>query len=195
MKIKTLIQIALGLSFLLWSCKEKTVYQGNHDPEVIKTYRNSTAVTKMDSLTSVNFITRQKLTEVYELASLFTTNQNDSVMRNILYPQISSYFLDDDSIKINKLILEMDSLQVHFVEIRNLNLAEKDTLIPDSVRSVNYSVRYFSQNKQLIDSLSKSAKYVLKKDPKKFKYEFVFYFTDINTVQEVKDTISSDVTQ
>lgn len=195
MKIRFLFVSLTALAFV-WSCKHEPVFQGEHDPEMIKTYRNnSTPVSKMDSLASVNFITKQKLTEVYELMSLYSVNQNDTVMRNILFPQIKSYFQEKDSLNIQRLLKEMDSLKVSYTEIRGLDLSKKDSLIPDSIRNVNYWVRYYSKDKKLIDSLPKSAKYILKKEPKKFKHEFVFYFEDLNDVQEAKDTISSGVTQ
>lgn len=195
MKIRFLIVFLFGLA-LFWSCKHEPVFQGEHDPEMIKTYRNnSTPVSKMDSLASVNFITKQKLTEVYELMSLYSVNRNDTVMRNILFPQIKSYFQEKDSLNIQRLLKEMDSLKVSYAEIRGLDLSKKDSLIPDSIRNVNYWVRYYSKDKKLIDSLPKSAKYVLKKEPKKFKHEFIFYFEDLNDLQETKDTISSGVTQ
>lgn len=195
MKIRFLFVFLFGLT-LIWSCKHEPVFQGEHDPEMIKTYRNnSTPVSKMDSLASVNFITKQKLTEVYELMSLYSVNRNDTVMRNILFPQIKSYFQEKDSLNIQRLLKEMDSLKVSYAEIRGLDLSKKDSLIPDSIRNVNYWVRYYSKDKKLIDSLPKSAKYVLKKEPKKFKHEFVFYFEDLNDLQETKDTISSGVTQ
>src|SRR5690554_2414494 len=90
MKIKSLFLLSCGLIFI-WSCKNEPVFEGNHDPEVIKTYRNnSTPESKMDSLASVNFITKQKLTEIYELMSLYAVNQDDSLMSDILYPQIQS---------------------------------------------------------------------------------------------------------
>ena len=197
MKIKSFIQLLLGFVFVVWSCKNETTYQGNHDPDVIKTYRNnSTPVSKMDSLASVNFITKQKLTELYELLSLYSSNPSDSLLREILFPQIQSYFLANDSINIVRLLNEMDSLNVNYVEVNQLKLLEKDSLMPDSVKSMNYSVRYFSKNKKLIDSIQKSATYILKKEPKKFKHEFVFYFSDLNNIQKIqKDTISSPVTQ
>ena len=195
MKIKSLIILFLGL-ILFWSCKQEPVYKGKHDPEVIKTYRNnSTPVSKMDSLASVNFITKQKLTELYELVSLYSVNQNDSVMREILFPQIKSYFHEGDSLTVADMLNEMDSLDVNYTEIRGLDLTKKDSLIPDSVRTVNYWVRYYSKDKKLIDSLPKSAKYILKKEPKKFKHEFIFYFEELSAFQEPKDTISSGVTQ
>lgn len=196
MKIKSFIYIMLGFVFVVGSCKNETTFQGKHDPDVIKTYRNkSTPVSRMDSIASVNFITRQKLTEVYELTSLYASNPNDSLLHEILFPQIKSYFLENDSVNIYRLLNEMDSLKVHFVEISNLKLSEKDSLRPDSVKIVNYGVRYFSQDKKLIDSLQKTAEYILKKEPKKFKHEFIFYFTQLNFAQEANDTISSGVTQ
>lgn len=198
MKIKSLIILLIsGLIFAVWSCKKEPTFQGEHDPEVIKTYKNqSTTVSRMDSLASVNFITRQKLTELYELTSLYSANSSDTLLREILYPQIKSYFIENDTINIPYLLKEMDSLRVNYVEISNLKLTEKDSLSPDSVKIVNYGVRYFSKDKRLIDSLEKSATFILKKEPKKFKHEFIFYFSDLKSIQKVEnDTISSPVTQ
>lgn len=195
MKAKLFILSVLAMFMVVWSCKDKNTYQGNHDPEVIKTYHNmATPASKMDSLASVNFITKQKLTELYELSSLFSANYNDSLMRDILFPQIESYFLADDSIQISKLLREMDSLKVHYVEISNLNLAVKDSVLPDSLQQLQYNLRYFSKDKKLIEAFDKKAQFILKKEPKKFKHEFVFYFTDLFPEPEVKDTIPVEVT-
>lgn len=195
MKIKSLFLLSCGLIFI-WSCKNEPVFEGNHDPEVIKTYRNnSTPESKMDSLASVNFITKQKLTEIYELMSLYAVNQDDSLMSDILYPQIQSYFQPQDSLNIPRLLYEMDSLKVNYIEITGLDTSKRDSLISDSIRSVNYWVRYYNKDKKLIDSLHKSTKYVLKKEPKKFKHEFIFYFENLDIAQETNDTISSGVMQ
>lgn len=193
MKVKTLLQLLTGLLFILWSCKDETTFQGKHDPEVIKTYRNDvTSGTKMDSLSSVNLITKQKLTELYELSSLFITKNNDSLMRDILFPQIQSYFLNNDSLQIAGLLHEMDSLSVYYVEVRNVNLIEKDSISPDSVRLADFSIRYYSKDKKLIDSIKKTASYILKKEPKKFKHEFIFYFLNLQSYTELNDSLILD---
>lgn len=193
MKVKNLLQFVIGCIFILWSCKDDTTFQGKHDPEVIKTYRNdTTSGTKMDSLSSINLITKQKLTEIYELSSLFTTKYNDSLMQDILFSQIKSYFLDNDSLQIHKLLQEMDSLKVFYVEVRNVNPIEKDSITPDSMRLADFSIRYYSKDKKLIDSIKKSAKYILKKEPKKFKHEFIFYFLDLQTLAEKEDSLIFD---
>lgn len=196
MKIKSLIIIVLGLIFVVWSCKDEPTFTGKHDPEVIKTYRNQTTpVSKMDSLTSIGFITKQKLVELYELSSLYSSSKGDSLMREILYPQIQSYFMPNDSINIGKIINELDSLKVHYIELGKLHFPESDSLVADSIRHVNYTLKYFSADKKFIDSTQKSAEFVLKKEPKKFKHEFSFYFQNFVTQTVQNDTISSGVTQ
>jgi hypothetical protein len=195
MKIRQYLPLILGLIFVFFACKKEPVFNGSHDPEVIKSYRNeATPVSMMDSLSSVNFIAKQKLKEVYELASFYSSNKNDSILKDRLYPQIQSYFSENDSLKISQLLSEMDSLKVNFVEINNVNLPN-DSIISDSVRLVNYGVKYYSSNKKLIDSIQKSAQFILKKEPKKFKHEFIFYFNNLNAVQEENDTVSNGVTQ
>lgn len=196
MKTKTMIVISLGLVFAVFSCKKEPTYKGEHDPDVIKNYHNEAAsVSEMDSAASVNFIAKQKLTEIYELSSLYSYNSGDSLMRSILYPQLQSYFLKNDSLSISNLISEMDSLQVHFVEIDSLSFPPEDSLGQDSVRLVNYGIKLYSEDKKLKDYQKKSAQFILKKEPKKFKNEFIFYFVELNRNQEPKDTISSGVTQ
>lgn len=196
MRTKLWIIILLtGLTGLM-SCKKETVFEGVRDPEVIKTYHNSSSATaKMDSVASVHFITRQKLVEIYELTSLYSSSKGDTLMEGILYPQIQTYFPEADTMSIRNLIMELDSLKVHYVEIKNMELEEKDSLQPDSVWTVNFDVRYFSKDKKLITSESKKAAYVLKKEPRKFKHEFVFFFTELGDHSFVNDTISSGVTQ
>ncbi len=197
MKIKSFIQLALGFIFVVWSCKNETTFQGKHDPEVIKTYRNhSSPVSKMDSIASINFITKQKLTELYELSSLYSSNSEDSILQEILFPQIKSYFVENDTITPAKLLSELDSLQVYYIEIANLNLSVKDSIRPDSLKIVNFDVNYFSKDKKLISTRPKSATYILKKEPKQFKHEFIFYFSELADVPEsINDTISSGVTE
>lgn len=196
MKIKHFFPAAIGLVFIFFACKKEPVFNGQHDPEVIKNYHNEAArVSKMDSLTSIDFITKQKLTEIYELSSLYSSNPEDSILKGILFPQLQSYFLEEDSMNIPKILNEMDSLNVHFVEISGLDYPKSDSLKRDSLKVVNYEIKYYSADRKLIDSLRKSAAFILKKEPKKFKHEFIFYFTDLNSNQPEKDTISSPVTQ
>lgn len=196
MKIKMFFFNLIGLVFIVWSCKNEPIFQGEHDPEVIKTYRNiATPASKMDSLASVGFITKQKLIELYELSSLYASNQGDSLMQDILYPQIQSYFMPKDTVNIVQVLKEMDSLNVHYVEIGKFDFPESDSLVADSVRHVNYQLKYYSKDKKLINSVEKSAEFILKKDPKKFKHEFSFYFQNLSGIQSKNDTISVGVTQ
>lgn len=190
-----IIVFLTGMTGLV-SCKKETIFEGVRDPEVIKTYHNSSSATaRMDSVASVNFITRQKLVEIYELTSLYSSSKGDTLMEEILYPQIQTYFLETDTVSIRNLITELDSLKVHYVEIKNMEVEEKDSIQPDSVRTVQFDVRYFSQDKKLIATEARKAVYVLKKEPRKFKHEFVFFFTELGAHPLVNDTISSEVTQ
>ncbi|MFA7686602.1 MAG: hypothetical protein WCY25_01925 [Moheibacter sp.] len=196
MKINRFLPVAACMVFLFCACKKEAFFGGEHDPEVIKNYRNQSAsVSKMDSVASVNFITKQKLLEVYELSVLNYSNQNDSILGEVLHSQLAGYFLETDTVNIPKLMSEIDSLKARFVEIRHSDGVENDTLTENSLMKINYWVKYYSANKKLIDSLPKTAEFILKKEPKKFKHEFTFYFTDLNLPQTPKDTIESPVTQ
>lgn len=196
MKANRFISILVCLIFVAIACKKEQTYVGEHDPEVIKNYKNqSTPASKMDSISSINFITKQKLLEVYELSLLYSSKQNDSILRDLLRSQLEGYFLESDSVNIPKMMKEIDSLQAKFVEIKHFEDVESDSITDKSIRKIDYWVKYYSADKKLIDSLEKTAEFILKKEPKKFKHEFTFYFTDLNLPQNQKDTISSRVTQ
>lgn len=194
MKVKHFISVLVCVIFVAVGCKKDQFFGGDHDPEVIKNYRNqSSTVSKMDSLTSINHITRQKLLEVYELSLLYSSKQNDSILKDLLYSQLSGYFLDSDSVSIPKLMKEIDSLGARFVEVKNYEDVESDSITDDSIRKIDYWVKYYSDDKKLIDSISKTAEFILKKEPKKFKHEFTFYFTNLDLIQ--KDVIPASLTQ
>lgn len=196
MKVKRYISILLCLILVAVACKKEQTFDGEHDPEVIKNYKNESApVSKMDSIASINFITKQKLLEVYELSLLYASKQNDSILRDLLHSQLASYFIDSDSLNIPKMLKEIDSLQAKFIQIKHLEDVESDSVTDESVRTINYWVKYYSADKKLIDSLEKTAEFILKKEPKKFKHEFTFYFTDLNLPKNQNDTIPVPVTQ
>lgn len=196
MKIKGFISLLVCLIFVAVACKKEQFFGGEHDPEVIKNYRNqSSPVSKMDSLASINLITKQKLLEVYELSLLYSSKQNDSILRDLLYSQLKGYFLDSDSLNVPALMKEIDSLEAKFVEIRHHKDVISDTITDDSIRKIDYWVKYYSEDKKLIDSIEKTAEFILKKEPKKFKHEFTFYFTDLNLRKNQNDTIPVPVTQ
>ena len=196
MKAKRFIPILICLIFIVTACKKEQFFGGEHDPEVIKNYRNESAdVSKMDSIASINFITKQKLLEVYELSLLYSSKQNDSILSDLLHSQLASYFLESDTFSIPKMMQELDSLQARFVEIKYFEDVKSDSVTDDSIRKIDYWVKYYSSDKKLIDSLNKTAEFILKKQPKKFKHEFTFYFTDLNLPKNQNDTISLPVTQ
>lgn len=196
MKAKRLILMLICLIFVAIACKKEQFFDGEHDPEVIKNYKNESApVSQMDSIASINFITKQKLLEVYELSLLYSSKQNDSILKDVLHSQLASYFVDSDTLNMPRLLREMDSLQAKFIELRHFKDVESDSLSADSIRKIDYWVRYYSSDKKLIDSLHKTAEFILKKEPKKFKNEFTFYFTDLNVGKTQNDTISLPVTQ
>lgn len=197
MKINKIYIIPWIVTFLLLSiaCKNEPTFGGEHDVEVIKNYRNeSTKVSKIDSLTSINIITKQKLLEVYELSLLYNNNIKDSILSDLFQSQLNTYFLENDSVSISKITHEMDSLKVKYVEIAQLSEIQVDTISEIGTKKVNYWVKYYGENKKLIDSMEKTADFLLEKQPKKFKHEFTFYFSDINK-SPVKDTIPTGVTQ
>lgn len=196
MKTNHFVSILICLIFIVSACKKEQFFGGDHDPEVIKNYRNqSTPVSKMDSIASINYISKQKLLEVYELSVLYASKRNDSILHDLLHSQLASYFMESDSMAIPQLMAEIDSLKARFVEIRHSGEVESDSVTDDSVMKIDYWVKYYSGDKKLVDSLEKTAEFILKKEPKKFKHEFTFYFTNLNLTENQNDTTPEPVTQ
>ena len=183
---------------IIYSCKNDTTYDGDYNPEVVKGYKNdaSSVNTKMDSLEAVNFISKRKLREFYEL-SVLASNNNDSVIQSLLFTQLGSYFTDDQTPEIDTLLSFLRHKNVHFISLDKFAIIPNDSITPDTIKRANYTLNLFNKDKKLIESVEKRSVFVLNQQPIKFKREFKFYFKTLNEIIDSiqNDTISSGVKQ
>ncbi len=180
------------------SCTKDTTYEGDYNPDVIKGYKNesSTLNTKMDSIEAVNFISKQKLREFYELSAL-ASNNNDSIVQDLLITQLRTYFSTDNLDEVDSLLVHLKRKNIHFASIAKFDIIPNDSLMPDTIKRANYILNLFDKDRKLVESMNRQSEFVLKQEPIKFKREFKFYFKTLNLVNDSiqKDTISSGVTR
>ena len=180
------------------SCTKDTTYEGDYNPDVIKGYKNesSTLNTKMDSIEAVNFISKQKLREFYELSAL-ASNNNDSIVQDLLITQLRTYFSTDNLDEVDSLLVHLKRKNIHFASIAKFDIIPNDSLMPDTIKRANYILNLFDKDRKLVESMNRRSEFVLKQEPIKFKREFKFYFKTLNLVNDSiqKDTISSGVTR
>lgn len=196
-KIAQFSALLLLSVWILLSCKDEK-YKGDYNPDTIKGYKNEAATvsSKMDSVEAVNFITKQKLRELYELSAL-ASNSNDTVLNSLLKDQLLTYFPKKDTTEIFSLLRDLSSKKVTYTSVTKFKILAKDSITPDSIKKVAYSINYFNEDKKLIESNDRIGVFVLKQEPIQFKREFKFYFTSLNesdTIQ-VNDSIPSGETQ
>ena len=200
-RIIKLMNLCLCMILSIWiiySCKQDTTYDGDYNPEVIKGYKNeaSTVNTKMDSIEAINFISKQKLREFYELSAL-ASNNNDSVVQEILITQLRSYFSKEEMSEVDTLLSKLKNRNIHFVSVAKFNIIPNDSLTPDTIKKADYTLNLFNKDKKLVKTIDRTSIFVLKQEPIQFKREFKFYFQTVNMMKDSiqNDTISSGVKQ
>ncbi|MCA4776798.1 hypothetical protein IF128_05360 [Empedobacter stercoris] len=189
--------ILLMSVWIIFSCKDDK-YKGDYNPEAIKGYKNeaSTVSSKMDSVEAVNFIAKQKLREFYELSAL-ASNTSDTVVDSLLRDQLLSYFQQKDTTEIYALLRDLADKKVTITSVSKFAILPQDSVTPDSVKRIAYSVNYFNSNKKLIETNNRTGIFVIKQKPIQFKREFKFYFRTLNDKKDSiqKDSIPSGVIQ
>lgn len=197
-KLMNLCFCAILSIWIIYSCKKDTTYEGDYNPEVIKGYKNeaSTVTTKMDSIEAINFISKQKLREFYELSAL-ASNNNDSVVQEILITQLRSYFSKEDVSEVDTLLSKLKNRNIHFVSVAKFNIIPNDSLTPDTIKKADYTLNLFNKDKKLVKTIDRTSVFVLKQEPIQFKREFKFYFQTLNLMKDSiqNDTISSGIKQ
>ena len=180
----------ISIILILFSCKNESTYNGDYNPEEIKEYKNDNAslTNKMDSAQAVDFISTQKLRELYELSTL-AANTNDSVLSEMLWGQLKSYFPKKDTVEILSILQDLKTKKVKFASIENIKSEPKDSLTIDTIKRVQYTVNYYAADKKLIETNNRTSVLVLRKDPQQFQREFKFYFKTLDDLV-VKDSIS-----
>jgi hypothetical protein len=186
--ISNLLFLVFGTLFFVISCDKK----GNEKSDLEKlrqsNNKKSYPVTKMDSLQAIQFITKQKIQELYDLSALYTSGNKDTEIDSVIYEQMMGYFAQPDSTKMANTLKEMDSLKVKEAKVGNIEV-NKIIKGKDTMDLAKFSVEYLDQNRKQIGSFDKTVQYILKATPVKFKKEFKFYFIDFNH-KAVKDSTS-----
>lgn len=198
--ISKMVQFSMILLMSVWiifSCKDDK-YKGDYNPEAIKGYKNeaSTVSSKMDSVEAVNFIAKQKLRELYELSAL-ASNTSDTVVDSLLRDQLLSYFPKKDTTEIYSLLRDLRAKKVTYTSVSKFAILPKDSITPDSIKRISYTINYFNSDKKLIEMNNHVGIFVLKQEPIKFQREFKFYFKTLNDRKDSiqKDSIPSGVIQ
>ena len=192
MKNNKYLLIAVMIIFTLFSCnKEKSTEISDLQKIRNNTNQKSYPVTKMDSAQAISLITKQKIQELFDLSTLYTSGNRDTEIDSIIYSQMNSYFLESDSTKLLPLLKQLDSFKVKTAKVASIAV-NKEIVGNDTLDFAKYSVEYFDQNDRLIGKFEKNAQYMLKLFPVKFKKEFKFYFVNLET-QLPKDSVSKGV--
>ena len=170
------------------SCQNKTEEKSDLDTLRSSNNKKSYPVTKMDSVQAIQFITKQKIQDLYDLSALYTSGTKDTEIDSVIYQQMMGYFAKPDSLKLKSTLKEMDSLKVKQVKVGNIEVS-KEITGKDTLDLAKFSVEFFDKNRNKIGSFDKKVQYELKASPVKFKKEFKFYFVDFN-VRPSKDSTS-----
>ena len=193
MKKKTNLLLIIFLLLFVFSCKKERAEVS--DLEKIRNNNNKVSypVTKMDSAQAISFITKQKIQELLDLSTLYTSGNRDTEIDSVIYAQMQSYFTESDSNKLKPILKQLDSFKVKTAKVGNI-FVQKEIKGNDTLDFAKFDVEYFDQNDKLIGKFEKNAQYILKPSPVKFKKEFKFYFVDFDLVAQ-KDSTAVGVTK
>ena len=183
--ITALSMIILGFV----SCNKK--YDGEDNSlETIRNANNKVTYTKssLDSLQAINLITSQKVQDLLDLSTLYTSGNKDTEIDSVIYTQMQAHFLTKDSNNLKPLLKEMDSLKVRFAKVNNLKTS-KSIIEKDTLDFANFDVEYYDKKKTYITTVNRKAQYMLKASPVKFQKEFKFYFN--NFYKQEPDSIKT----
>src|SRR5690606_38923313 len=190
-KINNLMFAYLALILMLFSCTKEQPEMS--DLEKIRNNTNTVSypVTKMDSAQAISFITKQKIQELLDLSTLYTSGNRDTEIDSVIYSQMKSYFVEDDSAKLQPILKQLDSFKVKTAKVGNIEVSKK-IIGTDTLDFAKFQVEYVDQKNRSIGTFEKNAQYILKLFPVKFKKEFRFYFIDFDAVPK-KDSVSAGV--
>ena len=112
MKRSKLLILAVFIASICTACKKEPEEISDLDKIKYNNKKSSYPTIKMDSAQAINSITKQKIQELLDLSTIYASGNKNSEVDSLIYNQISSYFINPDSTKINPLISELDSLKV-----------------------------------------------------------------------------------
>ncbi|WP_417430940.1 hypothetical protein [Halpernia sp.] len=193
MKILNSIFFSMLLFLLVISCKKENSSVSDLETLRKNTNKMSYPVTKMDSAQAISFITKQKIQELFDLSTLYTSGHRDTEIDSVIYSQMNSYFLIQDSQKLKPILLQLDSLKVKTAKVGDIQVRKEYTK-NDTLDFAKFNVEYYDKDNKFIGSFDKNAQYILKPYPVKFKKEFKFYFVNFD-IPSKKDSISVGVTK
>ena len=188
-----IILLLVSILLITFSCNKETTPIS--DLEIVRNNNNKKTYssTKIDSAQAITSITKQKIQELLDLSTLYTSGNRDTEIDSVIYAQMKSYFIEQDSNKLTSFLLQLDTLKVKTAKVGNISVS-KEIIGKDTLDLANFYVEYFDNRSRLIGSFEKKAQYVLKPSPVKFVKEFKFYFVDFDT-QPLKDSTSVGVTK
>lgn len=193
-KINKYITLLLSLPMLLlYSCDKHITEKSDLDKIRTSNNRKSYPVAKMDSVQAIQYITKQKIQELLDLSTLYTSGNRDTEIDSVIYAQMNNYFVKPDSLKLKPLLRQLDSLKVKTAKVGPLQVAKR-MKGKDTLDFATFGVEYFDQNNKSVGKFEKNAQYTLKLSPVKFKREFKFYFVNFD-IRAPKDSIPSGVTK
>ncbi len=182
-KLSNLLLICTLSSFIIYSCNKK--YDGDTSIEDVKykTNKQSISSVKMDSAQAINLITKQKIQDLLDLSTLYTSGNRDTEIDSVIYAQMKGYFLNGDSIHLKPILKDLDSLKVRYAKVNKLEIS-KVLNGNDSLDFAKFNVEYYDNKKAFIGNYNRQAQYILKASPVQFKKEFKFFF--VNFYEEPK---------
>ena len=111
-------------------------------------------VTKMDSAQAIASITKQKIQELLDLSTLYTAGNRDTEIDSVIYAQMRSYFVDQDSSKLTPLLLQLDSLKVQNAKVGNISVT-KEIKGADTLDFAKFFVEYFDNRSRSLGTFEK----------------------------------------
>ncbi|WP_124639649.1 hypothetical protein [Amniculibacterium aquaticum] len=187
-KINNTVLSLITIWFCFLSCNNKVEEKSELDTLRKSNNKKSYPVTKMDSIQAIQFITKQKIQELFDLSALYTSGTKDTEIDSIIYQQMMGYFEKPDSAKVSSTLLQMDSLKVRKAKIGDLEV-NKVIEGKDTMDLAKFKVEFFGENNKKIGDFDKTVRYTLTTNPVKFKKEFKFYFVDFD-IKAPKDSTS-----
>lgn len=182
-----------SISVILSACNKDTAKRS--DLDIVRTNNNKVTypVTSMDSAQAISSITKQKIQELFDLSTLYTSGNRDTEIDSVIYAQMKSYFSEKDSSKLSPLLYQLDSLKVQTAKVGDISVSKK-IRGKDTLDFAKFSVEYFDARSRPVGKFEKNAQYILKTSPVNFKKEFKFYFVEFDPIFP-KDSTSTGVTK
>ena len=190
MKKSNFIYIILMVAFL-FSCSKKKEEISDLDKLRNSTNKKSYPATQMDSVQAINAITLQKVQDVFDLSTLYVTGNKDTEIDFSIYSQIQSYFHKPDSLTLQPLFKELESLKVKSAKVNNIKVYDV-YYKSDTLNFAKFNVEYFDNDKRTLGRFDRKSQFILVPAPKQFKKEFKFYFLDFFS-KPLNDSIDSGV--